>query len=121
MNKFDINEDLIIAMNTIKEKLENFVEKGSGWIYKVDKTKIYFNKYVPLTGSNYIPLPDSISKKQGCINIKNNDNRCFEYALCLGLMEKQPKDHKYRPSNYNLETIQKPKNIEYPISIKDVS
>eukprot|EP00732_Lithocolla_globosa_P000399 Lithocolla_globosa_v1_NODE_118_length_6146_cov_16.773600.p3 type:complete len:126 gc:universal NODE_118_length_6146_cov_16.773600:2203-2580(+) len=36
-------------------------------------------------------------------------------------MEKRPKGNKDRPSNYNLESIQKPKNIEYPISIKDVS
>ena len=38
-------------------------------------------KYAPLEGRGWQPLPDFLSKKQAIINIQNNDERCFGYAL----------------------------------------
>ena len=34
--------------------------------------------YSPLVGSTFVELPDKLKKsKQGLINIKNNENKCF--------------------------------------------
>jgi hypothetical protein len=40
-------------------------------------------KYKPLRGSSYIPLINWICSKRACVNVKNRDNRCFEYAVLL--------------------------------------
>ena len=38
--------------------------------------------YVPLTASSHLPLPKGIPKRNnGIINIKNEDDRCFEYCI----------------------------------------
>src|SRR5690606_37895330 len=35
-----------------------------------------------IKGSSYIPLPTIIANKKACINIKNNDEKCFLYCIC---------------------------------------
>ena len=32
-------------------------------------------------GSSYIPLPEYLAKKQALINLKNNDDQCFKWAV----------------------------------------
>ena len=38
-------------------------------------------KYEPLKGSSYIPLPEALANKKAIINVKNDDNKCLEWAL----------------------------------------
>ena len=43
---------------------------------------INFNMYTPSTGSSYIDLPYEIKhKKQACVNIQNEDNKCGKYCV----------------------------------------
>ena len=37
----------------------------------------------PQRGAGYIDLPANIKNKRAVINVKNKDNRCFEYAIYL--------------------------------------
>lgn len=32
-------------------------------------------------GSSYLPLPPNIANTKGCINVRNEDNECFKYAM----------------------------------------
>ena len=45
--------------------------------------KLYLNtaKYEPLKGSSYIPSPKPIANKKAIINVKNNVDKCLEWAL----------------------------------------
>ena len=38
-------------------------------------------KYNPLRGAQYIVLPKKISDKKAIINIQNEDNKCFLWAI----------------------------------------
>ena len=38
-------------------------------------------KFNPLRASSYLKLPSSISRKNAIINVENNDERCFGYAI----------------------------------------
>ena len=38
-----------------------------------------------LKAGNFIELPKDIVNSQSCINIKNTDNKCLEYCICLHL------------------------------------
>jgi len=42
-------------------------------------------KYDALRGSSYIDLPLKIKNKQCCINVKNVDNKCFQWAVLSAL------------------------------------
>ena len=37
--------------------------------------------YEPVRGKSYIPTPESIAGKRAVVNIHNEDERCFEYAI----------------------------------------
>jgi hypothetical protein len=56
--------------------------KGSGFtIVGINSINIHIGKYDPSRGGSYIPLPMWISHKKACINIKNNDDKCFKYCI----------------------------------------
>ena len=38
-------------------------------------------KYVPLGGSYYISLPKFLAAKKAIINLKNEDDECFKWAI----------------------------------------
>ena len=59
-----------------------------------------FVKYVAFAGSSYIDLPLWVKNKKCCINVKNNDNRCFEYAILSCLYHKDIKKNLDRVNNY---------------------
>ena len=44
-----------------------------------------FNKISLNRGGSYIESPKWIKNKKSTINLKNNDNKCFQYALTLAL------------------------------------
>ena len=77
---------------------------------------------MPAHGSSYIPLPEYIALKQCCINIKNDDNRCFEYSVLCGLHHVEIKKNLFRPSLYK-PYLGKLKfdGIELPVKVDDVS
>ena len=37
-------------------------------------------KYMPLGGSSYIPLPKFLAAKKAIINLKNEDDECFNMS-----------------------------------------
>ena len=64
----------------------HFQAGGSGWALE---RNIYLCRniaeYQPFRGSSYIPLPAIIEKKKAVINIKNEDEYCFMWAILAGL------------------------------------
>ena len=134
MNRDDIDSALHNINNKIKNKVEEYLERGSGWVFNhVMNTTLFIDNYKPIKGSSYIELPKWIADKKCCINIKNDEAsvkklrrkiddlniRCFELCLALGLMENKPKNAD-QVSHYKLDNINIPNNVEYPICIKQI-
>ena len=66
----------------INQSFDEFLKDGSGWILEsIDYLRLYTAEYAPMHGNRYIPTPEAIMHKQGIVNIKNEDDRCFEYAI----------------------------------------
>ena len=66
----------------ILENISTFQNSGSGWVFKsVVSLEIHTVKYEPMRGSSYIPLPEYLAKKQALINLKNDDQQCFKWAV----------------------------------------
>ena len=42
-------------------------------------------KYVPLGGSFFIPFPKFLAAKKAIINLKNEDDECFKWAITRAL------------------------------------
>ena len=91
--------DYILEQISVKSKHE------SGLIYEnVIKVELQINKYDPIRGASYIQTPSFIQNKKCTINIKNEDQKCFEYTLQAGILhlnDKLPKDNPERMRHYS--------------------
>jgi hypothetical protein len=72
----------------IREKmLKSFSEyqrRGSGWrLRRVVQLEIYIGEFRPLRGKKH--KPKSIASKKAIINMKNDDDECFKWAVTRAL------------------------------------
>ena len=75
----------------ILESFSTYLKKGSGWMLKrVVRLDITVSKNKPAKGSSHIPLPKELRRKNTLINMKNDDNLCFKWAITRALY---PKDN----------------------------
>jgi len=49
---------------------------GYAYMYAHDFT-VYFYNYEPLAGAEYIEIPRWVKNSKSCVNIKNDDDKCF--------------------------------------------
>ena len=96
-----------------KMKVSDFEFDGGNFLY------YDFNKTSINRGGSYIDSPKWLKDKKSIINPKNNDNKCFQYAvtlaLNLGKIKKKQRVSKIKPfiEKYNWE------DIDFPSTSKD--
>ena len=76
-----------------------------------------------MLGKSFIPLPKVIINKKCCVNIKNTDDRCFDWCLiaskCYDSIKAKDKNEVYHyKKRENLIKI--PDKIKYPITTDDI-
>ena len=83
----DCNEMFSKMKETVLESLAKFQRQGSNWRFRSVflSLDIHTVKYEPLGGSSYIPLPAFIAAKKAIINLKNEDDECFKWAITRAL------------------------------------
>ena len=71
---------------TVLESLAKFQREGSNWRFRsVFGLNLHTVKYEPLEGSSYIPLPRFLAAKKAIINLRNDDDECFKWAITRAL------------------------------------
>ena len=104
-------------------KVEDFQERHSGWtLCEILNLVVNMNRYDPIHGgfSTFIELPADVQEKKAAVNIKNQDEFCFLWAVTAALNPAE--DHVDRPSSYPYySSVLKYKGINFPIALKDVS
>ena len=76
------NEQFSKMKETVLESLATFQRQGSNWRFRsVSSLDLHTVKYEPLGGSSYMPHPDCLTAKKVIINLKNEDNECFKWAM----------------------------------------
>ena len=71
---------------TVLESLVNFQRQESNWRFcSVLSLDLHTVKYEPHGGSSYIPLPAFLAAKKAIINLKNEDDECFKWAITRAL------------------------------------
>ena len=105
IQRFNSLTNILETYENMKQKtIESFAtytSGGSGWIFQSIKIlKIKVDRFNPLQGDGYIDLPTAIKTKKAIINVKNKDNKCFEYAILSALHHSEIKVDHERPSKY---------------------
>ena len=71
---------------TVLESLAKFQRQGSNWrFHSVLSLDLHTLKYEPLGGSSYIPLPAFLVANKAIVNLKNEDDACFKWAIARAL------------------------------------
>ena len=74
----DIDEVLKSISNELLKKIDDFEERGSGWVlHELSRLDLHTYIYDPLRASTYIPLPDELKAKQAVVNIQNKVREKF--------------------------------------------
>jgi len=110
------------VMDLLLRDMDEFEQRGSGWtLHSIVNLAINANKHNPMRGSSYIELPDVIKKRGACINVRNEDQECFRWAILSAL---HPGGHHDRPDRVRKYLPYKDMlhfhGLTYPIMPKDV-
>ena len=71
---------------TVLESLAKFQRQRNNWkFHSVLSLDLHTVKYEPLGSSFYIPLPAFLAAKKAIINLKNEDDKCFKWAITRAL------------------------------------
>ena len=103
------------------KSLSEFQKEGSSWrLRRVVRLEVHIGKYQPLRGKKHEPLPKSIASKKAIINMKNDDDECFKWAVTPALNpidihpERITKELKRQSEELNWE------ETEFPTPINDI-
>ena len=124
MNGSDTDEIIEGLFESFLQKYEeNLQEKMKGSEFEfdgVDFLSYDFNKISINRGGSYIDSPKWIKNKKSTINPKNNDHKCFQYAVTLALNLDKINNHPERISKIKPFIDQYNWNeIDFPSTSKD--
>ena len=112
------NENIV---SVILAKVGEFQERDSGWaLERIISLVINLNKFEVGNGSSFIGLPEQISRKKACVNVKNMyDDACFMWSVVSALY---PADiNPDRTSSYpHYSTVLNLDNLEIPMPIQKI-
>jgi hypothetical protein len=90
--------DLTALRTDLDGELDRFTNVGSGWtITAILRFTIRIGQYRPMTGSSYIPTPKVLAVKHALVNVFNQDDMCFAWAVLSAL---HPAHNAQRVTNY---------------------
>ena len=124
MNGSDTDEIIKGRFESFLQKYEeNLQEKMKGSDFEFDDVNFLyydFNKISISRGGSYIDSPKWLKNKKSTINPKNNDYKCFQYAVTLALNLDRINSHPERISKIKAFIEQYNwKDIDFPSMSKD--
>ena len=95
-------------------------QDGQWKLDSLDNVNLHIARYSPIKGSCHIKTPTRLANKKAIINVKNEDDRCFEYSILASLYPAK-NNRPNRVSHYE-EYLPKLKTngIEMPMATKDI-
>ena len=124
MNGSNTDEVIKLLFQSILQKYEeNLQEKIKGSDFELDGVHFLyydFNKTSIYRGGSYIDSPKWLKDKKSTIYPKNNDDKCFQYAVTLALNLDNIDNHPERISKIKPFTNKyNCKDIDFPATSKD--
>jgi hypothetical protein len=117
----NISEKYDEGSEKISNDISEYQKNGSGWtLKKVVRMIVKITKYQIVRGAGFSELPKFITSKKTVINIKNEDEMCFKYAVTRALHPVEKKANvvskilRKQTEEYNWE------GLTFPVAVKDV-
>ena len=85
-NEFEVADSIKQLMNKLVLANANFCREESGLVLtRVIKARVKIVQYQLLAGAHFVELPYFLTAKNAIVNVKNEDNKCFAYAVLVAL------------------------------------
>ena len=82
----DIEAAVDAAITCLTRRLDAYMAEGSGWtLDAVLDITIHMAAYQPLYGASYLSTPPKLAVRKSIVNVRNDDNKCFMWAVLAGL------------------------------------
>lgn len=121
----DRSDDLNIFFNDhilgeILRRIDDTYMEGSGFsLVAIQELVVNVCQFSPIGGSSFIKLPAFLANKKAIINVKNNDNECFKWAVLAAIKPANKKAE--RVSKYKIyEDLLNFTDIEFPVTLKQI-
>ncbi len=119
-NAGELDDIIQSHLKEFESKNANFMRAQSGLALRAIKSAtICVSKHQPLVGRAFKALPRLLKGSKSIVNVKNNDERCFGYALISALHPVPQHPNRARTYDPYFEEF-KLDNLAYPISPEDV-
>ena len=121
----DDNDDIIeeLSKSFLQKYEDNLQNKMKGSDFELDGVNFLyydFNKISLNRGGSYIDSPKWLKDKRSTINPKNNDDKCFQYAVTLALnFDKTIKNPKRLSKIKPFINLYNWKDIDFPSTSQD--
>ena len=120
-NESQIDDSFKVAVNELFEIISKVLNNSSMTLDKINFSYLNIHIFSPLKGSSYIEMPTYLLNKKAIINVKNNDEYCFLWAISSALIKVEK--HADRTSNYTEkfnELKEQTKSLSFPLKICDI-
>lgn len=115
------NHFLNEAFQKMFESEEEFIMKGSDWIFvKVIHLELCYAIYSPLKGGNYIQEPKELRASKSLVNVRNKDNKCFLYSVIAKLYPAKHNPSRVCHYMHHIHKINM-NGIQYPVRLPQIS
>lgn len=105
----------------VKQKIDDIQLRGSGFnLSEIKELTIQISRFEPIAGTSYIDLPKFLKSKKAIINVKNEDNKCFKYAVLSALFpaaKDAQRVSKYKPFEHLLDFS----CVQFPVELRDIT
>ena len=116
----DVHQVIERTLADLRQRHIDAIQLGSGFIMRaIVSTDLLIGKHTPLAGTSSIPLPEFLARKHCIVNVQNNDQRCFGYAILASQLRVETNPE--RPTQYDqFFTVYGLDTVQYPVQIKDL-
>ncbi|KAJ8937516.1 hypothetical protein NQ318_005472, partial [Aromia moschata] len=117
----DLNDVFYVFVDLMTTQMSEFQKRDSGWeLQFIMYVEIDLNKFCAFGGSSYIKLPSFIEKKKGIVNVHNQDQCCFLWAIISALHP--VRERTLDVSSYpQFSTVLDIEGMTFPVNLRDIS
>ena len=106
----------------VLECLAKFQRQGSSWRFgSVLSLTLHTIKYEPLGGSSCKPLPKFLAAKRAIINLKNEDDECYKWALKRALNPVRKNSQRIDTKLRKKSEVLNWEGLKFPVNLMDIN
>ena len=122
MEDTDLGELYDKMVEECLENMEKFQNKGSGWKFEeVVSMNINVDPFNPMRAGSYFKLPNKLAIKKAIINVQNEDNECFKWAVTSAIYQTKVNPERMTKKLRENAALLDWRGIEFPTSLLQIS